>query len=100
MNSKRCTRIIALTLFATLASPVLMAQAKTKQHHPHQYHHYQLIDPGTLGGPNCYNSDCFVSYAVVWQRGVLTDLGALDPGYSSFASAINARGEVAGLSEN
>ena len=133
MNSKRCTRIIALTLFATLASPVLMAQAKTKQHHPHQYHHYQLIDPGTLGGPNsynesnpienlisvhgaaalaadtlvpdplapnCFNSDCFVSYAVVWQRGVLTDLGALDPGYSSFASAINARGEVAGLSEN
>ena len=57
MNSKRCTRIIALTLFAALASPVLlMAQAKTKQHHPHQYHHYQLINPGTLGGPVSYIS--------------------------------------------
>src|ERR1700674_3699198 len=48
---------------------------------------------------NCF-TDCFVSDAYVWQRGVLTDLGALIPGYSSFASAINARGEVVGVSEN
>jgi len=51
---------------------------------------------------NCFNGqgDCFVSHAAVWQRGVLTDLGALLDGYSSFAYAINARGEVVGLSEN
>src|SRR5271169_4143356 len=53
MNSKAWTRIIALTLLAALAVPVqLAAQEKAKQHHPHQYHHYQLNDVGTFGGPN------------------------------------------------
>jgi probable HAF family extracellular repeat protein len=136
MKSKISMWITVIALFAAGTMPVSLSaqeQEKVKEHHHHQYHHYQLIDPGTLGGPNsynesnpienlisvhgaaalaadtlvpdpfapnCFNSDCFVSYAVVWQRGVLTDLGALDPGYSSFASAINARGEVAGVSEN
>jgi len=133
MNSKTWTRIIVLTLFATLDIPVhLAAQDTAKLHQPHQYHHYRLIDMGTLGGPNSYNEsnppeivinahgaaaigadtslpdpfpsdcfiDCFVSDAVVWQHGVLTDLAALEPGYSSFPSAINARGEVVGVAEN
>jgi probable HAF family extracellular repeat protein len=132
MNSKIWTRFIALILFAALALPLQVAAHDTAKKH-HQYHHYQIIDPGTLGGstsynesnpienlinahgaaafaadtsipdplaPNCFNPDCLVSYAVVWHRGVLTSLGALNPGYSSFATAINARGEVAGLSEN
>ncbi len=133
MNSRTLTRIIALTLFAALALPVQVAgQEKANPDH-HQYHHYQLIDPGTLGGPNsyissspaeiminprgafefyadttvpdpfapnCFNPDCLVSHAVVWQGGVLTDLGGLNAGYSSFASAINARGEVVGAAEN
>jgi probable HAF family extracellular repeat protein len=51
MNSKRWTRIIALPLFAALALPLqLAAQGNAKQHHPHQYHHYQIVDPGTFGG--------------------------------------------------
>jgi len=50
--------------------------------------------------PKCFNPDCFVSDAVVWQGGILTDLAALVPGYSSLASAINAHGEVVGESEN
>ena len=134
MNSKTWTHIIALALFAALALPLqLAAQDNAKPHHRRQYHHYQLINPGTLGGPvsyissspeenminsrgamesfadtsvpdplapNCFNPDCFVSDAVVWQGGILTDLAALDPGYSSLASAINARGEVVGISEN
>jgi probable HAF family extracellular repeat protein len=48
---------------------------------------------------NCF-IDCFVSDAVVWQRGVLTDLGALVAGYSSIAESINSRSEVVGVSEN
>ena len=53
MNSQTCTRIIAVTLFATLAIPVRpAAQDKQDQHNMH--HHYTLIDMGTFGGPNSY----------------------------------------------
>jgi probable HAF family extracellular repeat protein len=53
MNSKIWTRTIALTLFAALALPLqLAAQNAAKQRHPHQYHHYQLVDSGTFGGPS------------------------------------------------
>ena len=53
MNSKTWTRIIALTLFAALALPLqLAAQDQAKSNHPHQYHHYQINDVGTFGGPN------------------------------------------------
>ena len=52
MNSKTWTRIIALTLFAALALPLpLAAQNTAKRHHHHKYHHYQVVDPGTFGGP-------------------------------------------------
>jgi probable HAF family extracellular repeat protein len=49
MNSETWTRITALALFAAI--PVQLA-AQDKQDHPHQYHHYLLIDLGTFGGPN------------------------------------------------
>jgi probable HAF family extracellular repeat protein len=55
MNSKIWTRIIALTLLAALAIPVqLAAQQKAKPHHRHQYHHYQIVDVGTFGGPQSW----------------------------------------------
>jgi probable HAF family extracellular repeat protein len=50
--------------------------------------------------PNCFNPDCFVSHASMWERGSLIDLGSLPGGYSSFASSINARGEIVGASQN
>jgi probable HAF family extracellular repeat protein len=51
--------------------------------------------------PNCFNPDCFVSHAALWRNGVLIDLGALPGnGNSSASGAINARGWVAGQSEN
>ena len=50
--------------------------------------------------PNCANPDCFVSHTARWEKGVLTDLGTLPGvGFSSGASAINARGWITGASE-
>ena len=46
--------------------------------------------------PNCLNSDCFLSHAFRWQKGVLTDLGTLPGGNFSNANSINARGWIAG----
>jgi probable HAF family extracellular repeat protein len=50
--------------------------------------------------PNCGNFDCLVSHAFQWQNGVLTDLGTLPGGNFSGANAINARGWIAGFSQN
>jgi probable HAF family extracellular repeat protein len=53
--------------------------------------------------PNCFTFslvNCVVNHAFVWQRGVVTDLGSLPGGYSSYASSINARGEIVGYSQN
>jgi hypothetical protein len=51
--------------------------------------------------PNCFDPDCFVSHAALWRNGVLIDLGVLPGnGNSSASGAINARGWVAGQSEN
>src|SRR4029077_20611656 len=53
--------------------------------------------------PGCYNPignlDCFISQAFVWGGYSLKDLGTLPGGNFSFATAINQRGQVAGLSE-
>ena len=57
MNSKTSMSIIALTLFAALASTTpLAAQHNAKPNQPHQYHHYQIADPGTFGGPQSYQT--------------------------------------------
>jgi len=70
MNSKTWTRIIAMTLLAALAMPVsVAAQDKGKPDHPHQYHHYQLIDAGTFGGPQSYQ------YVFQFTGGVINNRG-------------------------
>jgi probable HAF family extracellular repeat protein len=52
MKSGRVICIIAMTLLAGTMPVSLAAQGKGRQDHQHQYHHYQLNDVGTFGGPN------------------------------------------------
>jgi probable HAF family extracellular repeat protein len=49
--------------------------------------------------PNCFSPSCVVQHAFQWEKGVLTDLGALPGGGSSFAACINELGEVVGVSQ-
>jgi len=39
-------------------------------------------------------------HAVLWQQGRITDLGTLEGGYQSYASAVNSRGQVVGSALN
>jgi probable HAF family extracellular repeat protein len=81
MNSKTWTRIIAVTFFAALAVTVpLAAQDTAKQ--PHQYHHYQLIDPGTFGGPQSFQTLGGIGVGVLNNGGAFggwADTSAIDP---------------------
>jgi len=52
MNFKTWKRAIALTLFAAVVIPVQLAA----QSNHHEYHHYQLVDVGTFGGPSSSNA--------------------------------------------
>jgi len=84
VNSKTWTRIIALTLLAALAIPVqLAAQDAAKLPHPHQYHHYQINDVGTFGGPSSWLfSSGVVRYGLLNNQGTLAgaaDTSAVDP---------------------
>jgi probable HAF family extracellular repeat protein len=135
MKSRNFLFVAAVASAVALAISVQLA-AQDKQHHEHEYHHYQLIDLGTFGGPNsgvntepfqnvinskgtvvggadtsiptpepgCYNpignADCFISHAFVWGDNGLKDLGTLPGGNFSFATAINQRGQISGVSEN
>lgn len=54
MKKNLAMYITAVTLLAALAVPVQLA-AQNKQDHPHNPHHYQLVDLGsTFGGPQSY----------------------------------------------
>ena len=85
MNSKTWMRIIVLALFAVLAlTTPLAAQANAKQDHPHQYHHYQIVDPGTFGGPQSFGSQSggLPRAGILNNRGTLTgaaDTRTVDP---------------------
>lgn len=50
--------------------------------------------------PNCFESDCLVSYAFAFENNQLNNLGALQSGYNSLAYGINNGGLVVGISEN
>ena len=57
-------------------------------------------DPNFLHSNGFFPSDGFIVHAFQWQKGVLTDLGALPGGNNSFATWISANGLIAGFSEN
>jgi probable HAF family extracellular repeat protein len=50
--------------------------------------------------PNCFGPSCYVQHAFQWQGGVLTDLGTLPGGDSSWASEISESGHIAGWAQN
>lgn len=134
MNSKTWLRIIALTLFATLALPVsLAAQANATQNHKTKHHHYQLMDIGTFGGPSSYlylppfprggvlnnrgtvvgfadtatndplcffSPDCYYTRGYQLQNGVRTDLSLLPGGFNSQGNWVSASGLIAGVADN
>jgi probable HAF family extracellular repeat protein len=62
-----------------------------------------VLDPFGANQSPAFNGDPYVQHAYEWQRGVLSDLGALGShpaDNSSYTNAINARGHAAGLSNN
>ncbi len=52
MKFRTWSLVVAVTLVAVLAGPSQMAAQGNAKHHTHQYHHYQIVDPGTFGGAN------------------------------------------------
>lgn len=120
-------RIVNLTFAIILGfglfPPPLAAQQKAPPR-------YRLFEVDTFGGPNSvYNvfsriannrgtivgaantsdpdpyapacfDNCFVQHAWEWREGILTDLGVLPHGLSSYTNAINSRGLVVGQSQN
>jgi probable HAF family extracellular repeat protein len=125
MKSRTLMCVSAITLFAALTAPVQLAAQHARYklidigtlggpsaHGPGNGPGSQLINnAGILAGtaetstpdpnaPNCANQDCFVSHGFRWQDGLLTDLGVLPGGNFSGANAINARGWIAGFSQN
>lgn len=92
MKKNLAMYLTAVTLLAALAIPIqLAAQNKAKQDHPHQPHHYQLVDMGTFGGPqssivdqgvpsgvSVNNGGVFIGYADTRRRDPFQDFCFLD----------------------
>ncbi len=77
MKFQTWNRVITGTLLATLAISVqLAAQDAAKQQHPHQYHHYQIADPGTFGGPQSFQTLVGTLGAALGAVGDLNNQGA------------------------
>src|SRR5947208_16549577 len=129
MKSRTLTCIIATPLFIALTIPAQLAAQHTRYKlidigtfgGPASYFSSPGIGPGSqvlsnrgmLAGkadtpipdpngpdPNsCAVPSCFDTHVFRWDKGVLTDLGALPGGNNSDVGGINARGWIAGGSE-
>lgn len=129
MKTTRLTCIALAAFLAVEIVAPLTAQQQVAKHHrykltdigtlggPESYYSAAgvgsqiLNNQGTVTGygdtsepdpyaPNCWDIDCFLGRAFRWQNGVLTDLGTLPGGYNSAVSSINARGWIAGFSQD
>ncbi len=47
----------------------------------------------------CFDADCLLAHAFRWHDGIMTDLGALAPGFNSLAAGINDAGWSIGASQ-
>ena len=73
MKFAQLTSIAATAVLTLLGLPVsLAAQDEAKTNHAHQYHHYQLVDMGTFGGPQS-----FLSLPGLPAPGVLNNRGQI-----------------------
>jgi probable HAF family extracellular repeat protein len=116
--------VVVLSLAAALVIPVQLAAQRTAYKlidlgtpgGPNSYPTIAgpgirfLNDAGTVAGwgdttapdPTCFGNDglCLLTHTFRWERGTLTDLGALPGANSSAAVAINAAGFILGVSQN
>jgi probable HAF family extracellular repeat protein len=137
MKSAKRMCITVMALLTLLAMPLRFAAQDNRNNNP-KHQHYQLIDLGTLGGPQsgealgrvlnnkgtvvgCADTsapnpeypnfnpflgtpwalpDPYLSHAFEWQRGEMTDLGALPGVNNSCESFITDKGLTVGGSEN
>jgi probable HAF family extracellular repeat protein len=119
----------AITIPIVLAAQDAAVQGKKAQHHhyklidmgtfggPQSYLNFysQVLSPhGVVAGysdttaadpnfPNfgaCFNPDCLFSHAFQWQKGTVTDLGALTNSAASAAFWISDNGLIVGESQN
>ena len=124
MQSRSLAYIAAMTLFAALAIPVQVPGQNIRYKlidlgtpgGPNSFPTpagsgvLMLNNAGTVAGwgdtttpdPTCFGNDglCLLTHAFRWEKGTLTDLGALPGTNSSAAVAVNARGWILGASEN
>jgi probable HAF family extracellular repeat protein len=127
MNSKIILSIAAVVATAALVIPMrIQAQLEQRRHHHYKlvdvgtfggpgggfqnlpspllnnrgmfagYSDTAAIDPFS---PNCF-LDCYVDQSSVLQNGVVTPLSPISGGASSYPFAINAIGQIAGISQN
>jgi probable HAF family extracellular repeat protein len=116
MNSPKLILITVIALLAALGTSVRLA-AQEQQGHSKKLPRYRVIDLGTVGGTLSdalgVNNKGWVTgwsslpgdailHAVLWRKGVRTDLGTLGgPNSSTFTnSSVNARGEIVGAAES